>query len=223
MRVPTKIIAVLAALMLSMAGLAIADPITGLYNTGLDDAYQPDPHYGLTAAPTGVPRPLTAYVTDSALLPGAWLHPNNDTSKWIGPYADLRTAQSGIYEYTLEFDLTGFIPSTVVINGRFATDNPGYIYVNGVDTGQTNSWKSEQAMYGTWTDFLLNSSNSSFHPGSNTLMFQVHDWGWATGLRVEMAGAADVVPEPFSMAFLGSAFVGVVACRLRRRRKEAKK
>ena len=34
---------------------------------------------------------------------------------------------------------------------------------------------------------------------------------------------AGIVPEPFSMAFLGSAFVGVVACRLRKRRKEGKK
>ena len=32
-----------------------------------------------------------------------------------------------------------------------------------------------------------------------------------------------VIPEPFSMAFMGSAFVGVVACRLRKRRKEGKK
>ena len=41
------------------------------------------------------------------------------------------------------------------------------------------------------------------------------------------AGRGDLasvpIPEPFSMAFIGSAFVGVVACRLRKRRKEAKK
>lgn len=32
-----------------------------------------------------------------------------------------------------------------------------------------------------------------------------------------------VIPEPFSMAFMGSAFVGVVAYRLRRRRRMARK
>ena len=225
---PTKTIAVLAALMLSVAGLALADPIPGLHNTGQADAYVADPYYDLTAAPEDVP--LTALVADGDLWPinnGPWLN-NTDTSKWIGPYANLQSAPEGTYEYTLQFDLTGLIPSTVEITGQFATDNPGYIYVNDEYTEETNSDKSPvEDMFRTWTDFALNSSNSSFNSGLNTLMFQVENWpdgsGNPTGLRVEMTGTADVIPEPFSMAFLGSAFVGVVACRLRKRRKEAKK
>jgi len=32
-----------------------------------------------------------------------------------------------------------------------------------------------------------------------------------------------VIPEPISMAFMGSAFVGVICWRVRKRRREAKK
>ena len=45
------------------------------------------------------------------------------------------------------------------------------------------------------------------------------DNGFDTEVRIDNVQVSCVVPEPFSMAFLGSAFVGVVTYRLQRRRR----
>lgn len=216
----TKALAVLALAIVGLANIARADPI--LYNTGLANPYASDPHWTLFSVPSG---PSIALVTDDTKWPlgtGPWVKPNNSTSKWISPYADGHTAAVGDYVYRLPVDLTGLNLTTVVIQGRFASDNPGYIYVNSTNTGYTgesNEDLSEPQMYGKWMPFTLTYANSQWINGVNDIYFKVINWsgtsGNPTGLRVEF------IPEPLSMAFLASAFLGVVGVRLRSRRKEA--
>ena len=49
-----------------------------------------------------------------------------------------------------------------------------------------------------------------------------YDNGWHYTSTTGGQWQSGIIPEPFSMAFFGSAFIGVLAVRLRRRRKEAR-
>jgi len=86
-----------------------------------------------------------------------------------------------------------------------------YSHWNG---GEPNNNGSEDAalIYSGATPYrgYWNDENSSSRPLPNEEPY---------GFVVEYEAGSNVVPEPFSMAFLGSAFVGVVAFRLRRRKK----
>jgi hypothetical protein len=120
--------------------LVSADPIPGLFNTGVNDfgALLPngtvDEHYDLVGPPAtpqcpGCPGPAVARATDAA-----WVAPPSG-SKWIGP-VDNNDAPGGssLFSYTLTFDLTGLDPTTAAISGIWSSDNGGRILLNGVDT-----------------------------------------------------------------------------------------
>ena len=109
------------------------------------------------------------------------------------------------------FDLTGLVPGSAMITGRRATDNSGTMFLNGVNTGNTVSG---------FTAFTTFSINSGFVAGVNTLEFIVLNLagtvGNPTGLRVELSGTADVVPEPGTVVLLGSGLAGLFAWRMRK-------
>jgi hypothetical protein len=169
----------------TVARVTVFEPIVGLFNTGVDNSGAPlpdstiDPHYTLIVNPDSA---STDAIVQTA-IPGAWLA-NSATSKWIGPVANTSAGAVGLYTYRTVIDLSGRDPSTVIILGRWATDNPGIdIQVNGVSTTNVNT-----AQFGSYTRFALSSTNATFTAGTNTIDFIVENAAPAgyTGLRVEI-------------------------------------
>ncbi|HYJ84979.1 MAG TPA: putative Ig domain-containing protein [Pyrinomonadaceae bacterium] len=156
-----------------------------LFNTGVADdgsvlaSGATDPHYSLILpnGNTTSPQVLTS-------IPGSYV-PNNATSRWIGPGDSSQPA--GQYTYRVTFTLTGCDPSSVVINGQWASDNQGVIRVNGVNT----SFTTPTAGFSQFSQFTLNSTNASFHAGLNVMDFVVNNNEGPTGLRVEMTGTVE--------------------------------
>lgn len=178
----------LALLFVLAADAAHAVPVPGLYNTGVDATRAVladgavDPHYVLiSSADPSYPGP-SAYAC-WPIAGGYWLS-NDATSRWIGPAVNEGYPSGapphpvGDYTYRLSFDLTGFDPATVVVNGNWGVDNSGTILINGVSVASTSSYNPLAAF----------SITSGFVAGVNHLDFVVNNWsaGGAnpTALRV---------------------------------------
>ena len=198
----------------SVAGPAGAQfvSIPGLFNTGVDALGNPinvggtaDPHYlivetGNAAELFHPPHP--AYVTSAS---SRWIWQTNGGS----PGNVTRT-------FRTTFDLTGLDPTTASIGGSWAVDNIGVnVFLNGVGTGIT-----APLAFGAFNPFTI---SSGFVAGVNTLDFQVTDQGAPGGLNVTgLAGRAAIaptatIPEPATVALLGSGLLGLGAVARRRR------
>jgi len=166
-----------------------ADPIPGLFNTGLDanrvalPAGAVDPHYIFTINPDSGSSDAIVHNEGFPISPGAWIA-NTASSKWIAPLADTAGAASGDYTYELTFDLTNFDPTTASITGNWATDNGGLdILINNISTGSANTIQ--------FTAFTPFSITSGFSAGLNTIDFVLNNAALGyTGLRVELSGTA---------------------------------
>ena len=192
---------VMVSLFCLWAVQAEAAPIPGLFDTGVDNsnALLPygslDPHYTLTAAPGfTVPRGTVVYNPSSYTFYN-WVA-NTANSQWIGLQSSANYFSAGLYAYDITFDLTGLNPATAVITGQWAADNGGAIFLNGTNTGITDS---DRSVFNHSTPFTI---SSGFVSGVNTLEFQVTNladvatFGGPTGLQVELSGTANAVPEP---------------------------
>jgi hypothetical protein len=209
-----KLFAITATLLV-VASVAHAAPITTLWNTGVDATGTPlpnnalDTHYSLFSGPiVGAPR--AANDSNGYPLP-PWIG-NDSISAWIGPVSDSQlNGFAGVYDYRTTFSLTGFSAASAVITGQWATDNEGFILINGVSTGHTSS-----SQYSAFTAFTI---TSGFVAGLNTIdFFVVNVRHSPTGLRVEQTGTANpnAVPEPAALALFG---VGAAMLGLARRRR----
>jgi hypothetical protein len=209
-----KIAFAIAAAILAPAALAV--PITGLVNTGADVANNArDLKYALSVTNGSTAAGTHGYAADQVGFPDAdaWIGGNTGISKWLTPFSDeaqsLDPQQNGVYVWTLKFDLTGFDTSVGFLEGRWAADNFGSVWLNGEQIGVA-------AGYNSWSTFYA--SNYLFNSGENTLEFKVTNLsqtsGNPTGLRVEFT--ASEVPEPESYALLlGS--LGILGAISRRR------
>lgn len=181
-----------------LSGQVAAVPITGLFNTGVDNAGTVlagganDPHYSILS-------PSQAAVVINNPIPGSWLA-NDTNSKWIWETSS-GTPTNVTRTFRHAFDLSGFDLASVIISGRWSTDNVGDdILINGVSTSQTASG------FSSWFDFSV--PNAHLVAGQNTIDFVVRDVGVISGFRAEFLRAegelasSTAVAEPASLALL---------------------
>ena len=217
----TRITLTLLSLVL-FAAQAGAAPITTLFGSGLDSSgNQLAPgatdldYIVLETGETGT----SAEVVSSALATSAYLA-NDAGSQWIWenstgwPNKVTRT-------FRTTFDLTGFDPTTAVINGLWGVDNFGEdILINGISTGHSllvYGYANFENLY----PFVI---DSGFQSGINTLDFVVRDRELIAALRTQLSGTADptvvlgvtTVPEPSSLLLLSMGLAAVALRRLRR-------
>lgn len=198
--------------------------IPGLQNTGTAGQGVIDTNYRFsvvsgTATGTACGAFLCGVATTNGSYPmDVWL-PNNATSAWLTPSANQGQSYDisapGTYQFTETFDLTGYVPGTASLMGRFLADNSATVSLNGGPVLATTGLNS----FNTWTTF---SAASGFVAGLNTLTFTVTNsssplfFPNPTGLRVEFtASSVSPIPEPSALvlSLAGLALVGGVAKR----------
>ena len=123
---------VFAAVLLALsAAAAQAVPIPGLVDTGVGTPNTDDPSWQITADPDGgsVPRPATILDPTGGSSPFSWYSgaPVEAGANWIGPNSNAADQNAGVasgdYSYQLQFDLTGYDPSTASFIYASAADN----------------------------------------------------------------------------------------------------
>ena len=122
------------------------------------------------AAPGGPAPMVVADVTLFPIVSGPWL-PASTTSAWVSPGANSFGA-SGWYTNRVMFNA----PCTnVCLRGRIASDDDGYLFVNGVFVSGSG--------FTVWSNV---NHCADFVQGPNTIEFVVHNAGGPTGFRTEL-------------------------------------
>ncbi len=224
MRFVSVVAAVLVAATLTTAAAAVTVTVAvpGLFNSGVDNSKVPlgnnaiDPHWRLTAAPTGVTlgNAYTGVRNGSFPVAGNWMQ-NTATSRWITPTINHTSIAAGDYSYELQFTLTPkMITNTGKFTGRYAVDN-SMVSVMLNSTALT----APAGSFTAWTNF---SATTGFVAGLNKLTFKTRNAAGTgnnpTGFRIEfLTSSIDVLPEPGSWAMLIAGF-GLVGAAQRRQR-----
>jgi hypothetical protein len=216
----------LTSLLLLMCHSVAFAGIIRLYNTGvLNDAGDllaggaVDPHFVLTTSADPIFAGPAAFVIDGTAYPmDTWL-PDNGVSKWIAPRADLgidpsQSLPEGWYIYRTTFTLPqGF--KSAEITGQWASDNGGVMFLNGAFV-QGTGWIGTS--FNVWQPFTI---MGGFIEGENVIEYYVQNVNGTninpSGLRVEMAGTVEEVPEPGTLILVGLGLMGAGAIRLRKR------
>ena len=156
-----------------------------------------DPHYTLTTNPNG--GGSAAFAGDP--IPGSWLA-NSTASRWIGPVANGQTSVNpGTYVYHLSFTLP--CTNNILITGRWAADNAGFIQVNQTSTHLGTLTGSDPLNFSTWHSFTV--PPGLLVQGQNALDFYVTNTTTSatpSGLRAELSAKVDCccTPPPTNMA-----------------------
>lgn len=177
-----------------VARLSLLESITSLLSTGIDASGSPQPAGTITPYWTLLVNPdggsPNVYVANEGwpIQAGVWMV-NTPASKWVGSRAAVGAGDiaAGNYIYRTQFDLTGRDTNTVVINGRWATDNTGIaVYLNGATVPVPLS-----GGFGGWTAFSLGTNNATFLPGTNVLDFEMNNASAGpAGIRVEFTSTS---------------------------------
>jgi len=213
------------ALVMSMSTAVEAAPISTLFNTGVDagggllSQGDLDPHWNVvTSADAGfsTPGPAITMLGHPAWLPVDATNPN---SNWIGVNDEGAVAvENGDYVFETTFDLTGLDPSTATISGVTSPDDRlDQVFLNGAALGINSN------NFGVFKPFTI-PVGSNFIAGVNTLQFVMRNLGAIPGtspfgLRVELSGTADVIPEPSSLLLTALGLLGMAGFRRRRHSK----
>jgi len=189
--------------------------ITSDTNTASPDSGYTGP--AIVVTPTLAAGWLANPITDGAGQSGVWVAP---TAIQGGISS---TTEHGTTVYQVTFDLTGLNPATAVLTMNLTADDWVSVTLNGTsifNPTPSNAWTSA---YGTFT------VGSGFNSTTNTLVFTVDNFsgdgstntGGPTGLDVAAnvtASPLSTVPEPGTLALLGTGLMAVAA-RIRKRSK----
>lgn len=210
----------LVALASLLPGVSYGLPISGLFNTGVDQAGgvlangQQELHYVLIGPPPSAQCPLCSGPAFARATDAAWLSPPPG-SKWIGPIDNNDAPGATFYSYSLTFDLTGLDPSTAVITGLWSSDNGSQILLNGTDTGWVNGDPGGRS-FEQLTSFSI---ATGFEPGFNSLEFVVGNAGGPTSLLVSnLSGTAQAIPDPTPASLVSLGLLALAGLRRGARR-----
>ena len=243
----TRLISSLGALALGLvATAASAVPIAGLYNTGVNNAGAAlaadivDTHYAFsvvtgTAVGTGghgvvqkdANAELYAWTLNNA---GTWNDAGTSSySRWIipaavasGGYPSYDPSTSGVYDWTLQFNLSGFVVSSATINGKIGADNSVKVFLNGTQIAESpydGGYNSYSFYEANATTFNI-TGGAGLNAGLNTLKFEVTNTpgvGNPTGLRTYFTSSVTPVPEPQTWALMGAGLALLTLAAYRRR------
>ena len=198
-----------------------AAPIPGLQSSGNGSPGSPDPVWQIVFDPSGgtVPRAATIISPLDGAPPFFWYGTEGTSlpadANWIGINAGANAypgAPDGIYQYQLQFDLTGYDPSTASFVYQTAADNNvTNATLNGNSIAIDTRVSTNGAQFNSLSSNLTVSSG--FAPGINTLIFSVDndtpDPSPAGFLFILDSSSVTAVPEPSSIALVGLGLLGV--------------
>ena len=123
----------------------------------------------------------------------------------------------GAYAYSTSFDLAEFDLATVAISGKISVDNSiASILLN----GHSLSFAPTNTSFTSFATFGISAGNQSLlTSGLNTLVFNVVNATGSTGnpqgIRVELTGSGNMIPEPATMSMLALALASALWIRRR--------
>jgi len=242
--------AVLLCTLCFLSVLPLSAAQVNIFGTGVNNSNvvlaggTQDPHWTITgttqpAAPnsnTFVAQPCSTF-GDCGSAPSNFpfnIWATSSTNAWISPFnSDTNSLPTAgyIYDFSENFDLTGFTLSSVSITLNWAADNCANIFVNGTALTSTNcSLSANQNQYSPKQPIVITNAsiiaaggtglNAS---GSNTITFRVQNAPSAapdpSGLLVEVTAATGNtgVPEPATLFGVGLG-LSIVGLAYRRRR-----
>jgi hypothetical protein len=209
-----KKLVIAAAVFLSFAAAAAptapSASITGLYNTGVNNAGSTlngvvDNHYtlqvvnGKNSSGTTLTGTSTPFASNTG-SPISDATANGTTGRWIGadgvsswltlsatPGTSYDPTAPGKYIFSTTFSLN---PASVNVNsasisGKWAADNYGDMYLNGhlVSTiaNPRATSAADGAAYDQWTNFSVAGTAGGFQSGTNVISFEVHNIALQSG------------------------------------------
>lgn len=193
----------------AVAELSLVQPIYSLRSSGIGADGLPQangvitPFWTLTENPdSGSADVFVANDDQFPISTGNWLA-SSAASKWIAPRATAGDGDiaMGNYRYRTSFDLSGRDVNTVVIKGRWATDNSGVaVYINDQPVSVPLS-----TSFDVWTSFTITSGDVAFVAGNNTMDFVVANLGGVgpSGLRVEFTETGTEVLPGLPVSIVG--------------------